>query len=387
MAAGTSPAIDVQPGDGYEVAFQANTGHLFVYDTSGNKVTDSGLGMAAGTSPSIVRLPGGGYQVAFQASTGHLFTYDPQNNTHTDSGLGMAAGTSPSVADGTEVAFQASTGHLYLYHPADNVSRDVGLGMAARTSPSLARSPAGGYDVAFQANTGHLFVYDTSGNKVTDSGLGMAAGTSPSVAASPTSGYEVAFQASTGHLFTYNPQNNTHTDAGLGMASKTSPATTAPLPEPSSNCAAANSCTPQTFADAILTYPGVNGVVTASNEYALETWGKAESGGAGCPGQPARTAPWAYSAGPAGNPINTTQPEPGSTDWNSVGVKIYADADGETCWHWGIKANGDTLLNGFYGNILSVLENPVSDDHAQCVSLAEAVGNSPWGTGNFSADC
>jgi hypothetical protein len=45
------------------------------------------------------------------------------------------------------------------------------------------------------------------------------------------------------------------------------------------------------------------------------------------------------------------------------------------------------LLNGFYSNILSVLDNPVSSDSGQCVDLADAVGNSPWGTGNFSAGC
>jgi hypothetical protein len=45
------------------------------------------------------------------------------------------------------------------------------------------------------------------------------------------------------------------------------------------------------------------------------------------------TAPWGYSAGPAGNPLNTTQSEPGSTAYNSASVQIYADADGQTCWY------------------------------------------------------
>jgi hypothetical protein len=119
----------------------------------------------------------------------------------------------------------------------------------------------------------------------------------------------------------------------------------------------------------------------------MEAWEAAEGGGAGCPGQPAYTAPWANSPGPPGNPLNTTQTEPGSTNWNSVGVQAFANADGETCWYWGITANADVLLNGLYGNILAVLDNPVSSDYDQCVDLAEAVGDSPWGTGNFSADC
>jgi hypothetical protein len=28
-----------------------------------------------------------------------------------------------------------------------------------------------------------------------------------------------------------------------------------------------------------------------------------------------------------------------------------------------------------------------SDDYNQCVDLADAVGNSPWGTVNFQSDC
>jgi hypothetical protein len=184
------------------------------------------------------------------------------------------------------------------------------------------------------------------------------------------------------------------------MAADTSPAITAP-PTTSTigagNCGPANSCTPQTFADALLSYPGVNAPVTASNEFAIEAWEAQEGGGAGCPGQPAYAAPWASSPGPAGNPLNTTQPEPGSTPWNTVphtdGVQIYADADGETCWDWGITANGTALTNGDYGAIINVLQNPSPDDYTQCVDLANAVAppgdpaGDVWGTANFSALC
>jgi hypothetical protein len=52
-----------------------------------------------------------------------------------------------------------------------------------------------------------------------------------------------------------------------------------------------------------------------------------------------------------------------------------------------LPTNDRTDAGGFYSNILSVLDNPVSSDTSQCVDLADAVGNSPWGTGNFSADC
>jgi hypothetical protein len=85
--------------------------------------------------------------------------------------------------------------------------------------------------------------------------------------------------------------------------------------------------------------------------------------------------------------MNTTQPEPGSTYWNSVGVQIFRDYSGQTCWYWGIKANGDTLLNGYYTNILNALRAPSSDPRTQCVNLAVAVGSTPWGTGNFSSSC
>jgi hypothetical protein len=158
-------------------------------------------------------------------------------------------------------------------------------------------------------------------------------------------------------------------------------------PPPSPNCSNTNNCNPQTFADAIFGSYGINAPMTASNEYAFEIWERAEGGGAGCPGQLPFTVPWSYSAGPSGNPINTTLPEPGSTAWNSVGVRVFHNFANATCWHWGVKANGDTLLNGLYPNIISVLDHPVSDARSQCVGLARAVGNSPWGTGNFQASC
>ena len=146
-----------------------------------------------------------------------------------------------------------------------------------------------------------------------------------------------------------------------------------PPPPPGSNCAPTNSCTPATFASAILTYPGIGGPVTSPNLFALETWERAEGGN------------WNNSA--HCNPLNTTQPEPGSYSINSVGVKAYVNGFGHTCWYWGIKANGDTLENGFYGPILSVMRHPAASDYTQCVDLAHAVGSTPWGTGNFAADC
>jgi CHAP domain len=183
--------------------------------------------LAASGSPAAAAATDGSYQVAFQANTSHLFTYNPASNTDDDTGLGMAAGTSASIAAGYKVTFQANTGDLYL-HDTANGNVKTGLGMAAKTSPAIAASPGGGYEVAFQANTSHLFTYDPGNNTNVNTGLGMMAGTSPAIAASPTGGYEVAFQANTSHLFTYDPGNKGSDDTGLGMAAGTSPAIAAP---------------------------------------------------------------------------------------------------------------------------------------------------------------
>ncbi len=158
---------------------------------------------------------------------------------------------------------------------------------------------------------------------------------------------------------------------------------------PNPNCTPNDSCTPQTFADTLLRQPGVAAPITASNEYALKVWALAEGGGAGCPGQAPFQSPWQNSGGPAGNPLNTTQTEPGSSNWNGVGVQIYQDGSGQTCWYWGVLATTQTITGPFgnYGPIITALRNPSLDDFTQCVQVAVAVGNSQWGTGNFSRDC
>jgi Stage II sporulation protein len=227
MAEYTSPAIVDLPGGGFEVAFQANTGDLYMYDPQNNSSYNTHLGMAAETSPAIAASPDGGEEVAFQANTGDLYTYDPANNSNVNAGLGMEAGTSPAIAaaatGGYEVAFEANSGDLYTYDPANNSSLNVNLGMAIGTSPAIAASPDGGYEVAFQANTGDLYTYDPQNNSSGSANLGMAVGTSPAIAADTAGDYEVAFQANTGHLYTYNPQNNSSVNANLGVELDTDP--------------------------------------------------------------------------------------------------------------------------------------------------------------------
>ena len=112
-----------------------------------------------------------------------------------------------------------------------------------------------------------------------------------------------------------------------------------------------------TWAQALLVamrYP-----VTADNIAAITAWEMAEGGH------------WYNTA--YYNPLNTTQSMPGATVFNSVGVKAY------TSWKQGLEATMITLKNGYYGGILDALKR--GNDSA---AVAQAVGASPWGTGDFS---
>jgi hypothetical protein len=218
MMAATSPSL-ARVGGGSAVAFQANTGELFVVGSAGTGPT--GFGMMAGTSPSITAL-GGGYEVAFQANTGELWAAGSAGTGPT--GLGMAAGTSPSITElggGYAIAFQANTGTLWLAGAAGTA--DQQLGMMAGTSPSITALAHGGYEIAFQANTGELWVAGSANTG--PSGLGMMAGTSPSITALADGGYQVAFQANSGELWVAGSAGTAPT--GLGMMAGTSPSITA----------------------------------------------------------------------------------------------------------------------------------------------------------------
>jgi hypothetical protein len=146
------------------------------------------------------------------------------------------------------------------------------------------------------------------------------------------------------------------------------------------NCGDANNCTADTFAEAIFSYANINAPNTQPNRHAFETWEDKEGGN------------WQNTA--YCNPLNTTQTEPGSypIPGNSAGVQAFVNGYGHTCWYWGIKATGDTLLAGsgsfrVYRDILHALRDPKIYDHDQCLNLAYAVLHSPWGTGDFSALC
>lgn len=72
------------------------------------------------------------------------------------------------------------------------------------------------------------------------------------------------------------------------------------------------------------------------------------------------------------NPFATTKKGyQGETQFNSVGVKNYPNLQ------TGIRASMETLTNGYYDHIVSLLRS----DNATAKELAQAVMNSPWGTG------
>ncbi len=76
------------------------------------------------------------------------------------------------------------------------------------------------------------------------------------------------------------------------------------------------------------------------------------------------------------NPLDTTQPGPGSHPINHVKVQSYPD------WRTGFAATIVTLHTGRYGPVLAAL---AAGNDAQAV--ADAVAASPWGTQSFQASC
>ncbi len=82
---------------------------------------------------------------------------------------------------------------------------------------------------------------------------------------------------------------------------------------------------------------------------------------------------WAQAEGTAAahNPLATTEAAPNTTNFNSAGVKNYPS------YTEGVQATVATLLNGRYPNILAALA-----DGSSAQAVAQAVAQSPWGTGN-----
>jgi hypothetical protein len=70
------------------------------------------------------------------------------------------------------------------------------------------------------------------------------------------------------------------------------------------------------------------------------------------------------------NPWSTTQPYPGSTDYNSDNVKNYATIED------GINATVETLTNGYYNRLV----NAFKDETSTLLDLMNALDSSPWGS-------
>lgn len=110
------------------------------------------------------------------------------------------------------------------------------------------------------------------------------------------------------------------------------------------------------------------------------SWARAELRTLGFPRTPANVTSlvaWQAREGGGGafNPLNSTQPAPGATVFNSVGVRNYPDAAE------GVKATAVTMRNGNYGDILAAL----ASGGGLCGRALS--GLSTWSGGGYSQVC
>ena len=123
-------------------------------------------------------------------------------------------------------------------------------------------------------------------------------------------------------------------------------------------------------------------VIAAPGGPGMRAWAQAFLADASLPGTAcdrAAVLAWigAEGSNPAWhNPLDSTQPEPGSYAINSVGVQAY------TSRQQGLAATVTTIRNGYYPDVLAALD---AGQDAQAV--ADAVSASPWGTQPFTAQC
>lgn len=84
---------------------------------------------------------------------------------------------------------------------------------------------------------------------------------------------------------------------------------------------------------------------------------------------------WARAEGGTAsyNPLNTTQPWPGATDYNTSGVRNYPSGAA------GIAATAATLVNGYYDGIVRDLR--AGDKDARAIVTACGPEFDKWGTG------
>lgn len=226
MDTDTSPAITTVTGGGYEVAYQDPENYLTVAGAAQD--ADTALGMMSGTDPALAPTPDGGVVAAFQANTGVLWQYTSTGKAPADLDTAMAPQSSPAIAallkGRTEIAVQAADGHLVVRDSSTGDAVDTGAAMAPDTSPAITATPGGGYVVAFQGDNNDLWSYSSADQTPTDLDLGMAPGTSPAIAALADGSTEIAFNANTGDLFVRSSTTGVSKDLALGMQQDTSPA-------------------------------------------------------------------------------------------------------------------------------------------------------------------
>lgn len=209
-----------------------------------------------------------------------------------------------------------------------------------------------------EGNSGNFAVFQTDGNLVVYSSSGQALWSS--------------------HTYPYSGMTlNMQDDGNLVIYQGSSPLWASDTANNEMNCWPSNSCSPGEFIYAFLQIPptapltGVNAPTITSNTFAMAKWEAAE-------GSQIQS-----------NPLDVTQVEPGSYNYNTSNVQVYMNSGGQSADYWGIDATDATFYGsvGNYGPILNVLRNPVNNEYQQCLDLASAVGNSQWGTGDFSAVC
>ncbi|WP_249009260.1 hypothetical protein [Conexibacter sp. DBS9H8] len=123
--------------------------------------------------------------------------------------------------------------------------------------------------------------------------------------------------------------------------------------------------TPQSFAQSLLSQ--LNLPTTTQNLKIIVGWEKAEGGAGPQFGVPNNVA--AY------NPLNSTQPMPGSVSTPGPGVQAYVN------WAQGLQATIQTLGNGNYAAILSMLQG----GNAPSSVAAQVIDSSVWGTKDLTA--
>jgi hypothetical protein len=180
MMAGTSPAIT---GSG-EVAAQANNGHLWLV---GPKDIDTGLGMKAGTSPSITELGGENYEVAFVANTGHLWTYCTCSGG-SETSLGVESGTSPSIVDigakGWVIAFQGAGTHQLWIDRQTGGAASLSATMYSTSSPSISirQGVSEVWEIVFQGKNNEFEAVNSNAGAIVGTGYLLVPSTSPAIA-------------------------------------------------------------------------------------------------------------------------------------------------------------------------------------------------------------